>query len=111
VSDRAGQVAELEEDLRLFRSYLQSERGLAENSVLAYGRDLSLGGIRFQMVGAEVEMGEHLRIYFNVEDETVSALGRVAWATEVDPFTTDVGLEFLEIDPLAVEMIGKLAGA
>ena len=76
---------------------------------LAYGRDLSLGGIRFQMVGAEVELGEHLRIYFNVEDETVSALGRVAWATEVDPFTTDVGLEFLEVDPLAVDMIGKLA--
>lgn len=78
------------------------------SGLLAYGRDLSLGGIRFQMVGAEIELGELLRIYLSVEDETVSALGRVAWATEIDPFTTDVGLEFLEIDPEAVALIGRL---
>jgi integrase/recombinase XerD len=33
-------LAELLEDIRAFRHYLQSERALAHNTVLAYGRDL-----------------------------------------------------------------------
>ena len=43
----------LTEDLTSFRHYLQAERGMAENTVLAYGRDLdrfatfvASGGIR-----------------------------------------------------------------
>jgi hypothetical protein len=74
---------------------------------LAHGRDLSLGGIRFQIVGAEVWLDDVLRVYFNVEDQTFSAVGRVVWATELDAFTTDVGLEFLEIDPVASALLGK----
>ncbi len=34
------QVRELLEDISAFRNYLKSERGLAENTILAYGRDL-----------------------------------------------------------------------
>jgi hypothetical protein len=76
---------------------------------LAYGRDLSLGGVRFQIFGAEIEIGELLRVYLSFEDETVSALGRVVWATEVDAFTTDVGMEFVEVDDVDLEKIQKLA--
>ncbi len=36
----AKNLAELLEDIRAFRHYLQSERGVAHNTVLAYGRDL-----------------------------------------------------------------------
>jgi integrase/recombinase XerD len=39
-SDRAGHYAALIDDVRSFRHYLQSERGLAANTLLAYGRDL-----------------------------------------------------------------------
>ncbi len=39
-SDRASQVTALAEDIAAFRHYVQSERGLAANTVLAYGRDL-----------------------------------------------------------------------
>ena len=78
---------------------------------MAVGRDLSLGGLRFSIVGAEISLGDVLRIYFNVEDQTLSALGRVVWATELDAFTTDVGLEFLEIDPLASQILEKLVAA
>ena len=34
------QATELSDDLRAFKHYLQSERGLAANTMLAYGRDL-----------------------------------------------------------------------
>lgn len=82
-----------------------------ESGHIALGHDLSLGGIRFQVVGLEVSLGELLRIYFSVEDQTLSALGRVAWATELDAFTTDVGLEFLEVDAGAWDLLQRVAAA
>ena len=39
-SDRAAHYTALAEDVRAFRHYIQSERGLAANTLLAYGRDL-----------------------------------------------------------------------
>src|SRR5689334_20587825 len=39
-SEAARQFADLNDDLKAFRHYLQAERGLARNTVLAYGRDL-----------------------------------------------------------------------
>jgi integrase/recombinase XerD len=39
-ADAARQFLALSSDLTAFRNYLQAERGLAANSVLAYGRDL-----------------------------------------------------------------------
>jgi hypothetical protein len=67
---------------------------------------MSTGGIRFEVVGCEVELGEALRVTFNVGDQqTVVAIGRVAWLTKLDPITLDVGLEFVEIAPEAVEML------
>jgi integrase/recombinase XerD len=38
--DRAGHYAALADDITAFRHYLQAERGLAANTLLAYGRDL-----------------------------------------------------------------------
>jgi c-di-GMP-binding flagellar brake protein YcgR len=73
--------------------------------LLGVSRNLSLGGIRFEAVGCEIELGATLRVTFNVGDHTVVAVGRVAWATEMDPITTDVGLEFIDIDPSAIEML------
>src|SRR5438093_10106008 len=42
--DRAAHYAALADDLTAFRHYLQSERGLAVNTLLAYGRDLDRFG-------------------------------------------------------------------
>src|SRR5690242_9580441 len=39
-SDRAAQFTALMDDIQSFRHYMQSERGLAKNTLLAYGRDL-----------------------------------------------------------------------
>jgi hypothetical protein len=77
--------------------------------LLGVSRDLSSGGIRFEAVGCEIELGEVLRVTFCVGDQTVVAVGRVAWSTEIDPLTLDVGLEFVEIDPEAVVMLDDVA--
>jgi len=40
-SERASRFTALADDIQAFRHYIQSERGLAENTLLAYGRDLN----------------------------------------------------------------------
>ncbi len=77
---------------------------------LAVGKNLSTGGIRFEAVGCEINQGAHLRVTFNIGSETVVATGSVVWATETDAFSLDVGLEFIEIDPAALELLDKIAG-
>jgi hypothetical protein len=76
--------------------------------LLGVSRDVSSGGIRFEAVGCEIEMGEVLRVTFSVGDQTVIAIGRVAWSTEIDPLTLDVGLEFVEIDPMAIDLLDEV---
>ncbi len=73
--------------------------------LLGVSRNLSSGGIRFEAVGCEIDLGDVLRVTFNVGDHTVVAVGKVAWATEMDPITTDVGLEFIDIDAAAVRLL------
>jgi hypothetical protein len=76
---------------------------------LGVSQNMSTGGIRFEVVGCEIELGEALRVTFNVGDQqTVVAIGRVAWLTKIDPITLDVGLEFVEIDPEAVDMLNDV---
>lgn len=76
--------------------------------LLGVSRNLSIGGIRFEAIGCEIEQGDVLRVTFNVADETVVAVGKVVWSTEIDPITTDVGLEFIEIDPEAARRLGEI---
>jgi hypothetical protein len=73
--------------------------------LLGVGRDVSPGGIRFEAVGCEIDLGDDLRITFNIGEQTVVAVGRVVWATEMDPITLDVGIEFLEIDPAVLQLL------
>ena len=74
---------------------------------LAVSKNLSAGGICVEVVGCEIALGEVLRLTFNIQDETIVAIGRVNWCTEVDAFTQEIGIEFIEIDPFALETIEK----
>lgn len=74
---------------------------------LGQGKDVSSGGIRFEAVGCEISLGDVLRVTFNVLKQTVVATGIVVWATETDPISTDVGLEFIEIDPMALRLLNE----
>ena len=73
--------------------------------LLGVSRNVSPGGIRFEAVGCEINLGDDLRITFNIGEHTVVVVGRVVWATEMDPITTDVGIEFLEIDPAVLQLL------
>ena len=79
--------------------------------LLGVSRNISTGGIRFEAVGCEIDLGEVLRVTFNVGEHTVAAVGKVVWATEMDPITTDVGIEFLEIDPAALRVIEEASSS
>ncbi len=72
---------------------------------LAISKDVSVGGIRFEAVGCELELGDTIRVTFNVGEHSIVAVGLVVWATETDPITTDIGLEFVDIDSDALRMI------
>jgi hypothetical protein len=77
--------------------------------LLGVSRNLSATGIRFEAVGCEISLGDVLRITFNLGEQTVVAVGRVVWATETDPITTDVGIEFIEVDPAVLRLMDEIA--
>jgi hypothetical protein len=77
---------------------------------LAVSKDLSTGGIRFEAVGIEINLGDVLRVTFNVGDQTVVASGTVVWATDTDPITQEIGIAFHEIDPRAAELLEAVTG-
>jgi hypothetical protein len=72
---------------------------------LAVSRDVSTGGIRFEAVGVEINLGDLLRVTFNVGRRTIVATGKVVWAVDTDPITQEVGIEFEEIDPAALRWL------
>ena len=78
--------------------------------LLGVSRNLSSGGIRFEAVGCEINLGDVLRVTFNIGENTVVAVGHVIWATEMDPLTTDVGIEFVDIDPMALRILEDMTG-
>ena len=74
---------------------------------LAVSKNLSTGGISFEAIGVEINLGDVLRITFNVADQTVVATGKVVWCTDTDPITQEVGIEFHQIDPEAVRLLDE----
>ena len=76
---------------------------------LGVNKDFSAGGVRFEAVGCEIELGDVLRVTFNVGERSIVAVGKVTRATELDPITLDVGLEFIEIDPVDLQLLEENA--
>ena len=83
-----------------------AETGCAER--FGYARDVSRGGIRFEVTACEVPFGAFLRVAFHFEDRRVEATGRVVWVTEVDPISVDVGIAFVDTDPALAEALRDL---
>ena len=73
--------------------------------VLAQAIDLSLGGIRFQCVGLDVEPGELLRVTLNLDGSDVSAVGELVRATDLDAFTQELALALVEVDARTLELL------
>ena len=97
--------------LRIATDQVVSFAQLDRPDQLAIGRNLSTGGIRFDAVGCELELGDVLRVTFNVGEQTIATIGRVVRATELDPITLDVGIEFIEIDPMDLRLLEESSEA
>jgi c-di-GMP-binding flagellar brake protein YcgR len=82
---------------------------VSDRDLLGVGRDLSSGGIRFEAVGCEIDLGDVIRVTFNVGEHTVVAVGRVVWSTEIDPISSEVGIEFIEIEAAAQQLLDELS--
>jgi PilZ domain len=65
---------------------------------LAHALDVSIGGIRFQCVGLEVDLGETLRVQLTIGDRTIQVVGKLVRVTDLDGFTQEVALSFTEVD-------------
>ena len=76
---------------------------------LAEGRDVSLGGIRFRVVGSRVVTGDLLRVSFTMGEQTIDAVGRVVRTLQLDENATEVALEFVRIDPWVARVMEKAA--
>jgi hypothetical protein len=78
--------------------------------VPAVTKNISTGGISFEAVGIEINLGDVLRVTFNVGDQTIVASGEVVWATDTDAITQEIGIQFHEIDARAVELLEDAIG-
>jgi hypothetical protein len=56
-------------------------------------------------VGCELELGDTIRVTFNLGEHTVVAVGGGLLGDRLDTITSDIGLVFLEIDPTALRLI------
>ena len=81
---------------------------LDQTDQLAVGKDISQGGIRFHAIGCELEIGDRIRVTFNVGERTLEAVGVVMWSTELDAVTYDIGLAFESLDPEAARILDEL---
>ena len=76
-------------------------------AALAHALDVSIGGIRFQCVGLEVELGEMLRVHLTIGDRTVSVVGELVRVTDLDGFTQEVALSFTDVDPETLDFLAS----
>ena len=78
------------------------------DDVVGHAQDVSIGGIRFRCVGLEVDPGELLRVTMNLEGEVVSVIGELKRVTDLDAFTQEFALSFVEVDPSSAEKLEGL---
>jgi hypothetical protein len=88
-----------------------SIRPLDASERLAHALDLSLGGIRFECVGVELEVGHDVSVTLTLGDRTAHVVGRLVRVTELDAFTQEVALAFLESDEQTEQVLREWLGA
>ena len=73
--------------------------------VVAHVRDLSLGGIRFQVVGVDLKLGDLLRVTLELGGQATTVIGQLVRITEIDELRQEIALAFLEVDPASLEVM------
>ena len=60
--------------------------------------DMSIGGLKFEVEGLELQLDETVRVTLEIEGQPLTVIGQLVRVTEVDAFSQEVALAFLEID-------------
>jgi integrase/recombinase XerD len=105
-------AAELADDVRAFRNFLKAERGMAENTVLAYGRDLDRftawaagGGMRDYLKPSLRELSRYVG---HLHDEQLAPPSQARHLVALKMFYRFLRLEERG-DPAAVELLASPA--
>jgi hypothetical protein len=70
---------------------------LADRIALAHAVDVSLGGVRVQCVGLNIQPGELLRVTFTFAQRSVPVVGQCVRVEQLDDIAQDVALRFLKM--------------
>ncbi len=73
--------------------------------VVAHVRDLTLGGIRFRVVGMDLELGDVLRLTLELGGQAATVIGQLVRATEIDEHRQEIALALLEVDAASLEVM------
>ena len=92
---------------RVMTESVVSIERIAKQRGLAHALDLSMSGVRFQCVGLDLEPGETVRVQLNLNDRTVSVVGTLVRVTELDPFSQEVALTFVDSDAETQELLAE----
>lgn len=74
---------------------------------LGHAMDLSQGGIRFQCVGVELDLADVVRVTLTLGSDTIDVVGRMVRVVDLDAFTQEVALAFLDVDAAADEVLTR----
>jgi hypothetical protein len=72
---------------------------------LGQAADVSLGGIRLTAAGCNLLVDELVRVSFNLQGQTVEAVGRVVRLAKLDDVTHEIALQFVRVDPWAARLL------
>ena len=73
--------------------------------VAAQALDVSLGGLRFEVEGLELQLDDTVRVTLELEGQPITVIGQLVRVTELDAFSQEVALAFLEVDPEALAIL------
>ena len=66
--------------------------------VAAQALDMSIGGLKFEVEGLELQLDEAVRVTLEIEGQPVTVVGQLVRVIDVDAFSQEVALAFLEVD-------------
>ena len=71
----------------------------------AQARDLSVGGLRFEVEGLDLELAETLQVVLNLDGYEARVIGQLVRVTEIDGDRQEVALAFFDVDPETLERL------
>ena len=73
--------------------------------VAAQARDLSLGGVRFEVEGLDLQLADTLQVVMDLDGYEAVVVGQLVRVTELEDDRQEVALAFFEVDPETLRLL------